>query len=51
LSEFAIPYPTPIYAEAGYAPDAGFAKAATPVFSSDQDVTTTANVVFLIGSN
>ena len=27
------------------------AKVATPVFSSDQDITTTANVIFLIGSN
>jgi len=49
LSEFGIPYPTPVYA--GYAPDAAFAKSSTPVFSSDQDVTTTANVVFLIGSS
>jgi hypothetical protein len=50
LSEFAIPYPMPIYAEAGYVADAAFAKSSTPVFSSDQDVTTTANVIFLIGS-
>jgi uncharacterized protein YggE len=28
-----------------------FASSSTPVFSSDQDVSTTANVVFLIGSN
>jgi hypothetical protein len=49
LSEFGIPYPMPIY-ESGYA-DASFAKSSTPVFSSDQDVSTTANVVFLIGSN
>jgi hypothetical protein len=49
LSEFGIPYPMPIYD--AYAPEAGFAKSSTPVFSSDQDVTTTANVVFLIGSN
>jgi len=26
-------------------------KAATPVFSSDQEITTTASVIFLIGSN
>lgn len=52
LSEFGIPYPSPIYAEAGYASaDMAFAKTSTPVFSSDQDVTTTANVIFLIGSN
>lgn len=50
LSEFGIPYPTPLY-EAGYAADGAFAKSATPVFSSDQDVSTTANVIFLIGSN
>ena len=50
LSEFGIPYPMPVYAEA-FASDASFSKAATPVFSSEQDVTTTASVVFLIGSN
>jgi hypothetical protein len=50
LSEFGIPYPMPIYAEAGYGADVSFAKSSTPVFSSDQDVTTTANVIFLIGS-
>lgn len=51
LSEFGIPYPQPVYAmDAGYAKaEASFAP--TPVFSSDQDVTTTANVIFLIGSN
>jgi uncharacterized protein YggE len=49
LSEFGIPYP-PIYAGAGYA-DGAFAKSSTPVFSSDQDVSTTASVIFLIGSN
>ena len=52
LSEFGMPYPPPIYAQAGFAmaEDASF-KSSTPVFSSDQDVTTTANVIFLIGSN
>ena len=50
LSEFAIPYPTPVYARAGF-DMAEAASAPTPVFSSDQDVTTTANVIFLIGSN
>lgn len=49
LTEFGIPYP-PVYAGAGYA-DGAFAKSSTPVFSSDQDVSTTANVIFLIGSN
>lgn len=50
LSEFAIPYPSPVYAMDGFArAEASFAT--TPVFSSDQDVSTTANVIFLIGSN
>jgi hypothetical protein len=50
LSEFAIPYPSPVYARDGFAmAEASFAP--TPVFSSDQDVSTTANVIFLIGSN
>ncbi|MGI0057359.1 MAG: SIMPL domain-containing protein [Nitrosarchaeum sp.] len=49
LSEFAMPYPHPMY-------DGGYgmmekSSAPTPIFSSDQDVTTSANVVFLIGSN
>lgn len=48
LSEFNTPPPIPL--------DYSLAKAegaaqSTPVFSSDQDVTTTANVIFLIGSN
>lgn len=47
LSDFAYP-PPPIY-YGGYASaDALYAKA-TPIFSSNQDVTTTVNVVFLIG--
>ena len=49
LSEFDVPMPTFAFAESA---DMAFAKtASTPVFSSDQDVVTTANVVFLIGSN
>jgi len=52
LSEFGMPYPTPVYARSGFdMAEASFAAAPTPVFSSDQDVSTTANVVFLIGSN
>ncbi|MCH8833460.1 MAG: SIMPL domain-containing protein [Thaumarchaeota archaeon] len=49
LSEFGMPPPMPMFradfaiAEAALAP--------TPVFSSEQDVTTTASVIFLIGSN
>ena len=47
LSDFGYPPPPiPYYARA----DAGYeAKASTPIFQSDQDVTTTANVIFLIG--
>ncbi len=49
LSEFGMPPPMPMFradfamAEAALAP--------TPVFSSEQDVRTTASVIFLIGSN
>jgi uncharacterized protein YggE len=47
LDEFAVP--TPMYSTVSYASaDSG---APTPVFSSDQDVSTSANVVFIIGSN
>ena len=49
LSEFAMPYPQPMY-DGGYGMMEKSA-APTPIFSSDQDVTTSANVVFLIGSN
>ena len=48
LSEFVMPYPPPM--PVAYGESAMMAKS-TPVFSSDQDVTTTANVIFLIGSN
>ena len=51
LSEFAIPYPEPYYRSYDMAESAVMAKAPTPVFSSDQDITTSAQVVFLIGSN
>ena len=51
LSEFGIPYPTPVYARAGFDMAEASVAAQTPVFSSDQDVSTTANVIFLIGSN
>jgi len=48
LSDFVSPYPQPMY---DFAESAIMAKAvSTPVFSSDQDVTTTANVIFLIGT-
>lgn len=49
LSEFAVPYPQPMY-DAGFAVAESFKAAPTPIFTSDQDVTTTANVVFIIGS-
>ena len=52
LSEFGTPYPQPIFRDDfAYAESAMKSSAPTPVFSSDQDISTTANVVFLIGSN
>ena len=51
LSEFGIPYPTPMYRGEIAMYDSAVKMAPTQVFSSDQDVTTTANVVFIIGSN
>lgn len=50
LSEFAMPYPQPVYRGDFAVAEAAIA-APTPVFTSDQDVSTTANVVFIIGSN
>ena len=50
LSEFAVPYP-PIAFDGGFAVAESIKAAPTPVFTSDQDVSTTANVVFIIGSN
>lgn len=49
LSEFSIPYPHPMYDMAYGAMEKSAAP--TPIFSSEQDVSTSANVVFLIGSN
>lgn len=49
LSEFSMPYPTPMYDMAYGAMEKSAAP--TPIFSSNQDVSTSANVVFLIGSN
>ena len=51
LSEFGIPPPMPVYREAKAFADAGSFEFSTPVFSSDQEITTTASVVFLIGSD
>jgi len=50
LSEFSIPYPRPMY-DMAYGAMEAKSSAPTPIFSSDQDISTTANVVFLIGSN
>lgn len=50
LSEFGVPPPMPLYSGAAFAEDASF-KSSTPVFSSDQDISVTASVIFLIGSN
>jgi hypothetical protein len=44
-----MPPPIPYYT-ASYDESAAL-KASTPVFSSDQEVSTTANVIFVIGSN
>jgi hypothetical protein len=48
LSEFSMPYPMPMY-DMAYGAEKSAVQ--TPIFSSDQDVSTSANVVFLIGSN
>ena len=46
LSEFGVPPPIPIYSRDAIASDVS---KSTPIFSANQDVTTTANVIFLIG--
>ncbi len=46
LSEFNLPPPPPIYYAADSMPSVA---KQTPIFSSNQDVTTTADVIFLIG--
>lgn len=50
LSEFSIPYPMPMY-DVAYGGEFAKSSAPTPIFSSNQDVNTSVNVVFLIGSN
>ena len=50
LSEPGMP-PMPMFDMAFDGRESGFKSASTPVFSSEQDVKTTANVVFIIGSN
>jgi len=47
LSDFNAPPPPPIYYS--YASGAALEAKQTPIFSSNQDVTTTANIIFLIG--
>ncbi len=52
LSEFGGFPPMPMFDMAfSESMERSFAASPTPVFSSDQDVSTTANVIFLIGSN
>ncbi len=51
LDEFAIPYPTPVFSQRASFDMAESARAPTPIFSSEQDVSTRAHVVFIIGSN
>jgi len=52
LSEFGGFPPMPMFNMAfDESMERSFASSSTPVFSSDQDVSTTANVIFLIGSN
>jgi len=50
LSEFGMPPPIPIFSNFAMAEGQAIG-APTPIFSSEQDVTTTASVIFLIGSN
>ena len=50
LSEFGMPPPIPMFAGDFAMAESAVVKA-TPVFSSEQDVRTTASVIFLIGSN
>jgi uncharacterized protein YggE len=45
-----MPYPMPMY-DMAYGEEFAKSSAPTPIFTSDQDVNTSVNVVFLIGSN
>ena len=51
LSEFGMPPPMPLFDGRFAMAESAVARAPTPVFSSEQDVRTTASVIFLIGSN
>jgi len=51
LSEFGIPSPPMPMFEMAYDESFAMKSSRTPVFSSEQDVSTSANVIFIIGSN
>ena len=51
LSEFAVPYPQPVFRGSMDMSESMMMKSSTSVFSSDQDITTSAHVVFTMGSN
>lgn len=51
LSEYGVPPPVPLYKSYDMAVAEGAYREPTPIFSSDQEIRTTANVIFLIGSN
>ena len=50
LSEFGMPSPMPMF-DMAFEESFAMKSYGTPVFSSDQDVSTTANVIFTIGNN
>ena len=50
LSEFGMPYPQPVF-NGSFDMAESKIMSSTPVFSSEQDITTSIQVVFLIGSN
>ena len=50
LSEFGMPSPMPMF-DMAFEESFAMKSYGTPVFSSDQDVSTTANVIFAIGNN
>ena len=49
LSEFGMPYPQPVFR--GDLAESKMMSSSTPIFSSEQDITTSIQIVFLIGSN
>jgi len=50
LTEFGTPIPQPDFRSFGVVAESAALAASTPIFMSEQDVRTTANVIFLIGS-